>query len=116
MLRLRVGFEGGELIGPEGLHRIEPRAQRDEALRPQAIDAQARILALLLVAGCDLDQPAHPQHAQVAAHGGIAHCAGAGKLASAAGALAEQLHDMAASGLGKGGKGGVEIVNHMRKY
>ena len=117
LLRLGVSLEGTELIGPKRLHRIEPRAQRGEALGAQAVDAQARIVALLLlVAGSDLDQPACPQHAQVAAHGGIAHRAGAGKLAGAAGALTEQLHDMATGGFGQGGEGGVEIINHMRKY
>ena len=83
-------LERAELIAPERLDLGEPRREVAERLGSQPVHAAARVG--LLVARL-LDEPAHPQHAQVSAHRGWTHPERVGELARAARLPAQQLDD-----------------------
>ncbi len=103
-------LEGFELIGPERLHLVEPCLEGDEGLGTQPVDAYTRVVADAL--GCDFDQAAGAQYAQVPAHGGTAHRGRGGELAGTARTLAEQVHHLPASRVGQGGQRPIEFIHH----
>src|SRR5262249_23131317 len=78
-LLLRIRPERGELARPKRFDLLDPRAQRMERLEPKAVDAHARIVALMLL----LHEARGPEDAQVAAHRRSAHLERVGELAGA---------------------------------
>jgi hypothetical protein len=110
-----VFLERAELLGPEGVHLVEPRLQRHEVLGAQRVHAAAGVVFEHL----HVDETSCAQHLEVPAHRGAGHAGAGSELAGPAWALAQHLDDVTSSRVRKSDEGGVKIVhatvNHLPK-
>ena len=97
--------EGAELIGPESLDVLKPAVQLIEGLAAKMVHPNAAIAWVLVLL---FDKPVSAEGSQMAAHQGGADADDLRQLTGAMGAIAEQIDDAAAGGLGQSGEGAVE--------
>ena len=100
--------EGGELVVPEGVHLFDPSAEGREWLLAKAVEAKAGVV----VRAFRGDEAARPQHAEVAAHGRTARGDARGQIPGPARSAPEEVDHLPAGGVGQGGQGGVDLINH----
>ena len=102
-----MGLERTELLGPEGMHLVEPRLQGDEAFRPEPVDPASGVLAEHV----DVHEPALPKDPKVAAQRRSRHVDVVGQVTGAAGCYAQEVDDASSRGVGECRKRAVEVVS-----
>ena len=102
---LDVFPERRELLRPERLDLVEPGLQHEELLGPEPVHPLAGVGGR----GRGFDQTAEAQDPEVTAHRGARHSDPVGELAGASRAVAQQLDDAPAGGVGEGGERRVDV-------